>query len=267
MSGQNILNRVAGSTFQTSLKAPPIVLNLWLCLLLPFLTDTSAICTVVTDALFIAVTLQEGEARKQPHTVPWCLCVPFCGKVSPEFTPIKAGGQHNRRGRNLLLSGVSSSLPAQNAVLHIVLQSQQASTLYRCWVSYYGFLTKYKGLMWRRGTLLSDQVSESDPFSDFHKIRYRNSLQNVIQKAQEFRENRLNTSRTSPRGVLHTFLRRMGWNSAQKIFTWYLKVPVCCEGQCSAILHKRFSRGTLEYLCVVKVSAVKYCTKGFHVVP
>jgi len=66
--------------------------NLWLCLLLPVLTGSSAICIVVRDSSFIAVTLQQPEAHKQPPAG-----VPFCGKVSPQFTPIKAISEHNRR--------------------------------------------------------------------------------------------------------------------------------------------------------------------------
>jgi hypothetical protein len=50
-------------------------------------------------------------------TLPWYLGVPFCGKMSPQFTPIKSDTA--QPARSLLLSGVSSSLLGRKAVLHI----------------------------------------------------------------------------------------------------------------------------------------------------
>lgn len=78
--------------FSDVIKCVTNSFNLWLCLLLPVLTGSSAICTVVRDSSFIAVTLQEPEAHKQPP-----VGVPFCEKVSPQFTPIKASAEHTRR--------------------------------------------------------------------------------------------------------------------------------------------------------------------------
>ena len=66
MGGQRILNPVIGSTFQMSLNVSPIVLIcdcVFCCL---FLTGSSAICIVVRVSSFIAVTLQESEAHKEP---------------------------------------------------------------------------------------------------------------------------------------------------------------------------------------------------------